>query len=135
MKKYIVRMLSIYFLVGVIYGGWALAFLQFRTCWAESSCLSAAPLANPSRTFFILAVAVTRGVLWGPNLILSFATERFVDDWLLFRDVAPIALIFGQTEQDELAKLGMLQNWLLECPQAEKHTDKVQKHVAYITQG
>jgi hypothetical protein len=42
---------------------------------------------------------------------------------------------FPQTETEDLAKLGMLQNWLLRCPQAENHTDKVEKHVAYITRG
>jgi hypothetical protein len=29
----------------------------------------------------------------------------------------------------------MLQIWLLCCPQAEKHMDKAQTHVAYITRG
>jgi hypothetical protein len=86
--KYILMTLRIYFVVGFPYGLWALAFLNIRTCLLESGCLP--PLANAPKTFLIVVIAVTRGILWGPNLIISLRDGRFVDDWLLFRDVAPM---------------------------------------------
>ena len=84
-------MLRAYGVIAAPYGMWAFLFLNFRTsCGFLGPDLCSKNIETALKSLAILAIAISRALLWGPNLILSLREGRFVDDWLLFRDVAPI---------------------------------------------
>jgi hypothetical protein len=81
--------LQFYITLSFIYGFWVFVFLNTR------EPIEYKYTAMLARLFIIFTIAVVRGILWGPNLIDSLAKGRFIDDWLLLRDVAPIDQLMG----------------------------------------
>jgi hypothetical protein len=78
MKRLMVRAAKFYVIGGMLYGFWNLTFINLRIC-GLSACM---PDAFP-KTLMIVAVAIGRGILWLPNLLLSLRDGNFVDEWLL----------------------------------------------------
>lgn len=73
-----------YLFVALTYGLWAFVLLQFRECGPFGT--SCTPFITQMATLFI---AVTRGLLWLPNLVIAISQGAALD-WLLLRDVPPI---------------------------------------------
>lgn len=99
--------IALYLSVGFAYGLWAMVVLQFRTCGIFASCpdlpqypsriLTLALAVLPDVLPYSMLIAIGRGLMWLPNLVLAIAGYKNLSflDWLLVRDVPSMAVFYS----------------------------------------